>query len=130
GTAESPAIVEQPLTSHAFVKPQRRIAEFRKKDEEVDVAVQESSRRLRHHASAEAEPVVLPAKIDLAQLAGKLAVVGLAPCESDQSPMPVLQYQHEIAPVLLAEDLLPLRGARGNCRSTRRTIRRVPCCHV
>src|SRR4051812_24599290 len=70
GAGELPAIVEQPLTSHAVVEAQRRIAEFRKENECVDIAVQESSRRLCHHAPAEAQPVVLPAEIDLAQLTG------------------------------------------------------------
>src|SRR5262245_6503058 len=75
---ELSAIVKQPFASQAIVESQRRIAELRKKNERVNVSIEESPRRFRHHAPAKAEPVVLPAQIDLAQLTLELALMGLA----------------------------------------------------
>src|SRR5262245_41837318 len=127
---ELSAIVKQPFASQAIVESQRRIAELRKKNERVNVSIEESPRRFRHHAPAKAEPVVLPAQIDLAQLTLELALMGLAPRESNESFVPVLQDDNEVAPAFLRERLVQLPGARRNRRSTRRAIGCVPRRHV
>ena len=80
--------------------------------------------------TAEAQTVVLPTEIDLAQLTSKLAVVRQSPREADQSPVPVLQDEDEIASLFLPEHFMPLLCASSNGRSTRRVIRRIPGGHV
>src|SRR5829696_6499501 len=124
---ELPAIVEEALASHVVVEAKRRVAELREEYERVDAALDEPPRRFRHHPPAQAQPVVLPTQVDLAQLPREFPLVWPARGESDQSSVPVLEHEDEVPPILLREHLIPLRGARRDRRSARGVVRRVPC---
>ena len=76
--------------------------------------------------ATEPEAVVLPAQVDLGQVALELALGGLAPCEPDQSSGPVLEDENKVAAVLFREHLVPLPRSGGDRRTARRVVGRVP----
>src|SRR5690606_16353241 len=109
-TKHSP-LVQQALTTHSVIESDGRIASLSEEYERVDSTLQETARRFSHHAPPDAQPLVLPAQIDLRQLSREIPLVGPTQNEPDHVSALALDDNEEFPRILPAEQLRPLPGA-------------------